>query len=63
MVKDIFIRSIEWVSNIQTDKTTKIEEYQTYLGAIFILRKGRGVGGWSRKGHFSLTLCNENVLT
>ena len=27
------------------------------------LRKGIGVGGWSRKWQFSLTLCNENLLT
>ena len=33
------------------------------LGAIFILRKGIGVGGWSRKWQFPLTLCSENVLT
>ena len=33
------------------------------LGAIFILRKDIGVGGWSRKWQFSLTLCSENVLT
>ena len=32
-------------------------------GAIFILRKEIGVGGWSRKWQFSLTLCSENVLT
>ena len=32
-------------------------------GAIFILRKDVGVGGWSRKWQFSLTLCSENVLT
>ena len=33
------------------------------LGAIFILRKDIGVGGWSRKWQISLTLCSENVLT
>ena len=33
------------------------------LGAIFILRKDIGVGGWSRKWQFSLTLRSENVLT
>ena len=33
------------------------------LGAIFILRKDIGVGGWYRKWQFSLTLCSENVLT
>ena len=33
------------------------------LGAIFILRKDVGLGGWSRKGQFSLTLCSKNVLT
>ena len=33
------------------------------LGAIFILRKDIGVGWWSRKWQFSLTLCSENVLT
>ena len=33
------------------------------LGAIFILRKDIGVGGWFRKWQFSLTLCSENVLT
>ena len=33
------------------------------VGTIFILRKGIGVGWWSRKWQFSLTLCNENVLT
>ena len=33
------------------------------LGAIFILRKDLGVGGWSRKWQFSLTLCSENLLT
>ena len=31
-------------------------------GAIFILRKEIGVGGWSRKWQFSITLCSENVL-
>ena len=36
---------------------------QLPLGAIFILRKDIGVGGWSRKWQFSLTLCSENVLT
>ena len=30
---------------------------QGILGAIFILRKDIGVGGWSRKWQFSLTLC------
>ena len=34
-----------------------------WLGAIFILRKDLGVGGLFRKWLFSLTLCNENVLT
>ena len=34
-----------------------------FLGAIFISRKDVGVGGWSRKWQFSLTLCSENVLT
>ena len=33
------------------------------LGAIFILRKDIGVGGWPRKWQFSLTLCSENALT
>ena len=33
------------------------------LGAILILRKDIGVGGWSRKWQFVLTLCSENVLT
>ena len=33
------------------------------LGAIFILRNDIGMGGWSRKWTFSLTLCSENVLT
>ena len=33
------------------------------LGAIFILRKDIGVVGWFRKWKFSLTLCDENVLT
>ena len=32
------------------------------LGAIFILRKDIGVGGWSRKWQFPLTLRSENVL-
>ena len=32
------------------------------LGAIFILRKDIGVGGWSRKWLFSLTLWSKNVL-
>ena len=36
---------------------------QETLGTIFILCKDIGVGGWSRKWQFSLTLCNENVLT
>ena len=30
-----------------------------YIGAIFILCKDLGVGGWSRKWQFSLTLCSE----
>ena len=30
--------------------------------SLCILRKGIGVGRWSRKGQFSLTLCNETVL-
>ena len=33
------------------------------LGAIFILRKDIGVGRWSKKWQFSLTLCTDNVLT
>ena len=33
------------------------------LGAIFILCKDIGVGGWSRKWQFFLTLCSENILT
>ena len=32
------------------------------LGAIFILRKDIGVGGWPRKWQFSLTLCSEMSL-
>ena len=32
------------------------------LGAIFILCKDIGVGWWSRKWQFSLTLCSENVF-
>ena len=32
------------------------------LGAIFILHKDLGVGGWSRKWQFSFTLCIDNVL-
>ena len=32
------------------------------LETIFIIRKGIGEGGQSRKWQFSLTLCNENVL-
>ena len=32
-------------------------------GAIFLLSKDIGVGGWSRKRQFSLTLCSENALT
>ena len=47
------------VNNILQKITKKI----TRLGAIFILRKDTGVGGWSRKWQFSLTLCSENVLT
>ena len=34
-----------------------------WLGAIFIHRKDIGVGGWSRKWQFSLTLWCENILT
>ena len=37
-------------------------KYQLTLGAIFILRKDIGVGGWSRKQPFSLTLCSKSVL-
>ena len=44
------------------NKATKIQK-KTKLGAISILRKDIGVGGWSRKWQFSLTLCSENVLT
>ena len=33
------------------------------LGAIFILHKDIGVGGWSKKWQFFLTLCSERVLT
>ena len=29
---------------------------------VFISRKDIGVGGWSRKWQFFLTLCSENVL-
>ena len=32
------------------------------LGAIFILRKDIGVGGWSRKWQFFLTLCSKMSL-
>ena len=45
-------------TNLQYDDRLFIE-----LGAIFILRKDIGVGGWSRKWQFSLTLCSKNVLT
>ena len=38
-------------------------DWELGLGAIFILRKDIGVGGWYRKWQFSLTLRNENVLT
>ena len=38
-------------------------KFENLLGTIFILRKDLGVGGWFRKRQFSLTLCNENVLT
>ena len=34
----------------------------TSLGAIFILRKDIGVGGWSRKWQISLTLRSEMSL-
>ena len=34
----------------------------SYLGAIFILHKEIGVGGWSRKCQFSLTLCSKDIL-
>jgi len=34
--------------------------YMFGLGAIFILRKDIGVGWWSRKWQFPLTLCSEN---
>ena len=37
--------------------------FEEQLGAIFILRKDLGVGGWSRNWQFSLTLSSENVLT
>ena len=33
------------------------------LGAIFMLRKDLGVGGWSIKWLYSLPLFSENVLT
>ena len=48
-----------------TDKSkiNELNECFIDLGAIFILRKGIGVGGWSRKWQFSLTLCSENDLT
>ena len=32
------------------------------LGTIFILCNGNGVGGWSRKWQFSLTLSSKNGL-
>ena len=32
------------------------------LGAIFILRKDTGVGEWSRKWQFPLTLSSKNAM-
>ena len=39
-----------------------LQELHVMIRAIFILLKDIGVGGWSRKWQFSLTLCCENVL-
>ena len=48
------------ITNAQIDES---QSSHFGLGAIFIVCKDIGVGGWSRKWQFSLTLCSENVLT
>ena len=62
----IFVSSRAFLLSTPLDNsedTRKILKYATnnlfsfYIGAIFILRKDIGVGGWSRKWQFSLTLC------
>ena len=61
-MEDINVHS--WQKMTRKGRKTAIYQSQTLnLGAIFILRKGIGVGGWSRKWQFSLTLCSKNVLT
>ena len=52
---------IRWLHEFSLD--SQIVYYRIYLllGAIFILRKDIGVGGWSKKWQFSLTLCSEIV--
>ena len=53
-----FFELSRWLWQMSTCK----DFWYMCIGTIFILRKDRG-GGWSRKWQFSLTLCNENVLT
>ena len=50
----VHTRETQWVE--------KLYEGAYVLGAIFILRKGLGVGGWSRKWQISLTLCSDNAV-
>ena len=49
--------------DLSTKQAIETLNLKYVLGAIFILRKDIGAGGWSRNGQFSLTLCSENVLT
>ena len=48
---------------LEMEKLIYLVTSKICLGAIFILHKDIGVGGWSRKWQFSLTLCSKNVLT
>ena len=63
----IFFQYINFTSftklSISMIQHTYMCDKNIHFGAIFILRKDLGVGGWSRKWHFPLTLCSENVLT
>ena len=61
--------SFNWHLRVLINVTVLVFDNSTYnwknrtVGAIFILRKDIGVGGWSRKWQYFLTLCNKNVLT
>ena len=57
------LRNMSTVFIFSWDYFFNCESIFIILGTIFILRKDLGVGGWSRKWQFFITLCTENVIT